>query len=345
MKQTFNWGIIGIGKIANKFAQDLRVTPNARLLAVASRSLDRAQQFAQQYDAEFSYGSYKEILNTPNLHAIYIATPHVSHCENTLMCLEHQIPVLCEKPFAMNANEVGRMISLARFQQTFLMEALWTRFLPTTHKVLELIEEGAIGELISVKADFGFKATFDPESRLFNPGLGGGSLLDVGIYPVFLALLLLGKPEGIKAVASIGPSRVDENCGIILQYTNNKMAMLHSSIIAQTPTEALICGSLGNIRINSRWHEPTSLTLLKEGEEPRDFFFDYNSNGYRYEIEEVMRCVRDGQQESDQLPLDFSMDLMNLLDQIRMKAGIYYPHHDALSKTIRVEGGTRFSMN
>ncbi len=345
MNQVFNWGIIGIGKIANKFAQDLQVTPNANLLAVASRSIEKAQGFAQQYGATFFYGSYEEILNTPDLHAVYIATPHVAHCENTLMCLEHQIPVLCEKPFAMNATEVRRMISLAQFQKTFLMEALWTRFLPSILKTLELIQQGLIGELISIKADFGFKAEFDPKSRLFNPGLGGGSLLDVGVYPVFLAQLLLGKPDHIRAVANIGLSRVDEDCGILLQYKNNKMALLHSSIVTETATEAMICGEKGNIRINTRWHEPTSITLLIAGEEPRDFFFDYNSNGYRYEIEEVMKCVRNGQTESELLSLDFSLDLMELLDEIRMKAGIYYPHHDALSRTIRVEGDSRFSMN
>ena len=345
MAKIFNWGIIGTGKIAHKFAEDLKVVKNAHLSAVASRSVGKAQQFAQQYNATFFYGSYKEILSCPDLDAVYIATPHVRHCENTLMCLEHQIPVLCEKPLAMNSGQVQRMVSLARFQKTFLMEALWTRFIPSITKTLELIESKVIGDVLSVKADFGFKAEFDPDSRLFNPGLGGGSLLDVGIYPVFLSLLLLGKPNSIKAMANIGPTRVDESCGILLQYPNHKMALLHSSIVAETETTALICGEKGNIRINSRWHEPTSITLLLDGEDPKDIFFEYSSNGYSYEIEEVIKCLSEGKTESDLLSLDFSLDLIELLDEIRLKAGIFYPNCDSITQTLKMERGSKFSMN
>lgn len=345
MSKVFNWGIIGLGKIAHKFAEDLQSVKNAKLVAVASRSVGKAQDFAQNYGATFFYGSYKEILSCPDLDAVYIATPHVSHCENTLMCLEHQIPVLCEKPLAMNAVQVKRMVSLARFQKTFLMEALWTRFLPSIKRTISLIEEGAIGEITSIKADFGFKADFDPDARLFNLGLGGGSLLDVGIYPVFLSLLLLGKPYSVKASASIGPTRVDESCGVLLQYAHNKLAMLHSSIVSKTDTIALICGEKGNIRINSRWHEPTSITLLLEGQEPKDIFFEYSTNGYSYEIEEVMQMIANDKLESDLLPLDFSLDLIELLDEIRLKAGIFYPNCDAITKTLRFEKGSKFSMN
>ena len=172
------------------------------------------------------------------------------------------------------------------------MEALWSRFLPSIQKVLSLIEKGTIGEVVSMKADFGFNAIFDPNGRLFDQRLGGGSLLDVGIYPVFLSLLLLGKPSQIQAMATIGKTNVDESCGILLKYPKNKMAILHSSIVTKTATEAFIYGEKGTIRINSRWHEPTSVTLLLDGKEPKDFFFDFNSNGYHYEAEEVMRCLR-----------------------------------------------------
>ena len=287
MAKTFNWGIIGLGKIAHKFAQDLQVIKSARLHAVASRSLSKAQDFAKIYHANHAYGSYEEILQCPRLDVVYIATPHTLHCTNAIMCLNNQIPVLCEKPFAMNAAEVRRMIAAAKNNNTFLMEALWTRFLPTIQKTLSLIKSGAIGEVLSLKADFGFRATFDPDSRLFNQQLGGGALLDVGIYPVFLSMLLFGKPTGIQAMATIGSTNVDESCGVLMKYTNNKMAVLHSSIVTKTPTEAYIFGEKGAIRINSRWHEPTSVTLLQNGKDPQDFFFQFDSNGYRYEAEEV----------------------------------------------------------
>jgi predicted dehydrogenase len=245
----------------------------------------------------------------------------------------------------MNAVEVEQMIGLAMEKQTFLMEAMWTRFLPTTAKVLEMIQSGMIGEVLSLKADFGFQGTFNPDRRLFNADLGGGSLLDVGIYPVFLSLLLFGKPDSIKAMATIGVTNVDENCGMLLSYGEDKMAMLYSSIITETPTEAYIFGEKGSIRINSRWHEATSVTVLLHDQEPKDYFFEFHSTGYRYEAEEVMRCVRAGQLESSILPLNFSRELMELLDRIRLEAGIFYPRFDQFSKDVLMEGDAGFSMN
>ncbi len=345
MAKTYKWGIIGLGKIAHKFAEDLNVAKRSKLWAVASRSKERATAFANTYQAPNAYGSYQEILQCSQLDAIYIATPHISHCLNTLMCLEHQIPVLCEKPFAMNANEVRRMISLAKFQNTFLMEALWTRFLPTTLKVMDLINKGTIGKVMSLQADFGFNATFNPDSRLFNQNLGGGALLDVGIYPVFLSLLLFGKPDHISATAHIGPTNVDESLGILFKYQEKQMAVLQASIITKTATEAVICGEKGIIRINSRWHEPTSLSLELHGKPAKDFFFDYTSNGYHYEIEEVVKCLDKGQKESKLMPLDFSLDLIELLDAIRIKAGIFYPQHDQFDEPVNVRSDDRFSMN
>lgn len=345
MSKTFKWGIIGLGRIAHKFAEDLQRIPNATLHAVASRSEEKAKTFAMQFNAPNFFGTYKEIFNCADLDVIYVATPHAMHCENVLMCLEHQVPVLCEKPFAMNSLEVKRMITLAKFQKTFLMEAMWTRFLPTTTKVLELIGKGKIGMVKSIRADFGFKAPFDPHHRLFNQSLGGGSLMDVGIYPVFLSLLLLGKPTSINAIANIGRTNVDENCGMLFKYPNNRMAVLQSSIVTNTGTEAYVFGDKGTIRINSRWHEPTSITLMEEGKDPKDFFFDFDSHGYRYEAEEVMRCLRNEKTESNLMSLDFSLDLIELLDTIRMKAGIYYPKTDDFSEAISAAESINFSMN
>ncbi len=180
-----------------------------------------------------------------------------------------------------------------------------------------------IGEVLSLKADVGFKAPFLPEGRLYNQDLGGGALLDVGVYPLFLSLLLFGKPDLIKAIASFGPTHVDEHCGMMLHYNESKMALLYCSITTDTPTEAYIFGEKGCIRINQCWQEATSITLLLEGEEPKDVFFEFHSTGYRYEMEEVMHCLADGLQESDRMPLNFSRDLMELLDRIRLEAGIF----------------------
>lgn len=327
MAKTYNWGIIGLGSIAHKFADALTVVPNARLHAVASRSAEKASKFAQQYNASHYYGNYEAIVHDREIDAIYIATPHNLHYQNTMMCLKQGIPVLCEKPFAINAKEAAGMIELARSNNIFLMEAFWTRFLPGIKKVLELIQSGAIGQIKMVKADFGFKAEFNPSSRLFDLDLGGGSLLDVGVYPLFLSLLLLGKPSSIKAISHIGRTGVDENCGIIFDYSNGEMANLFSSIVTDTITQAEIFGETGSIRIHKKWFMPSPVSLIK-GDKEEKFEFDFTGNGYNYEIEEVVKCLEEGKTESELLPLDFSLDLMELLDHVKKECGIHYPSHD-----------------
>ena len=323
MKQ-FKWGIIGLGRIAHKFAQDVSGSKQMKVHAVASRSLERAQEFARLYGATHAFGTYEEIVDA-DIDAIYIATPHIGHCENTLMCLYAGIPVLCEKPFAMNAEEVDKMISLAQDKEVFLMEALWTRFLPQTKKILEFIEGGLIGDVLSVKADFGFNPPFDPNKRLFNPQLGGGSLLDIGIYPVFLSLLILGRPNRVKAMATFAETGVDIDCGILLGYEGHRTAHLHSTFLAKTKTEAFIYGSLGTIHIQSRWHGPSWFSVVDEEGRTHNYHFECNHNGYLYEAEEVMHCVNKGMLESELMPLSFSSDLMDLLDAVREEAQIHYP--------------------
>lgn len=328
MAKTYNWGIIGPGKIAHKFAKDLDKLPNARLHAVASRSEERARAFALQYGAPYAYGSYEEITACPDLDVVYIATPHTGHCGDTLMCLQAGIPVLCEKPLAINSAQVKEMVDAARAGETFLMEAIWTRFTPSTVKALELIGHGAIGDVLSVKADFGFRPAFNPEGRLFNPALGGGSLLDIGIYPVFLALLALGRPAEIEALAYIGPTGVDEEVGMLFKYKGGQLAHLHSTIRSFTKTEAFIYGERGAIHLHTRWHEPTTLSLILEDRRPQDFRFDYHTNGYSYEAEEVMHCLDHGLKESPLLPLSFSQGLMATLDAVREKIGLRYPEDE-----------------
>ena len=326
MEKTFNWGVLGAGRIAHKFVQDLLTLPNARLHAVASTSAERAADFAQQYGAPHHFGSYDGLLTCPGLDVVYVATPHQGHAENSVMLLENGIPVLCEKPLAMNGRQVATMLDAAQRHDTFLMEALWTRFLPTTLKVLELVESGAIGQLQTLRADFGFRKEFDPTNRVFDPKQGGGSLLDVGIYPIFLSLLLLGKPRSIQATARLLPSGVDERCAMLLGYENGALAILDSGITMQTPCEAHLHGSEGTLKIHSRWHEPNpGLTLTRyDAPEPQAFPFERECIGYRYEAEAVMADLAAGRTENALVSRQFSRELMEILDAVRHEAGIFY---------------------
>ena len=318
------WGILGPGRIAHKFAQDLLTLPNAQLYAVASTDQQRADQFAQQYGAPHAFESYEGLLTLPDLDVVYVATPHVKHHENVLMLLNGGIPVLGEKPFAMNGQQVREMVDLARTKQVFLMEALWSRFMPSTEFALDLIKSGAIGKVVSVKADFGFRAPFDPEGRLFNKALGGGSLLDIGIYPLFLSYLILGKPTTVKALAAFGSTGVDEQCGMVLTYGEGQLALLDSTLRAQTDTTAVIQGETGQIKIHSRFHEAKGLTLRRGDQMATPFVFNRETFGYDYEAAHVMQCLAEGRTESPLWSLNDSLNLMDLLDAVRAETGIVY---------------------
>ncbi len=313
--KRYNWAILGLGKIAHKFAADLALLPNARLYACASRSQERSADFARQYGISQAFSSYEDLAACPDVDIVYIATPHSSHAEAALMCLEAGKAVLCEKPMAMNREEAQRMADAARMHRAFLMEALWTRFLPPTLQVLEWLEQGVIGKIQAVKADFGFEASFHPQSRLFDPALGGGALLDIGIYPAFLALLVLGIPQHIRAAASWGPTGVDEDTGIVFQYRNGAMAHLHANIRYETATEAFLYGELGRIHMHTRWHHTRQLTLRPKNGEPTVLTYDYPGYGYQFEAAEVMRCLDAGLMESPFWPLEKSLQLMDILDQ------------------------------
>lgn len=330
MQRTFNWGIVGLGRIARKFADDLKRVPGATLHAVAATDAGRARAFADEYGADFAYGRYEDLVGCPGLDVVYVATPHVGHCAAALLCLENDLPVLCEKPFAMHAGEARRMIETARRRQVFLMEALWTFFIPGVAKALDLVRNGEIGRLHTVKADFGFKTDFDPASRLFDPRLGGGSLLDIGIYPALLALDLFGKPDpaDIRAVATFGPSGVDESCVFTFRYPGNRLALGHSTVAANTPVQAWLHGTEGSVYLSPRWHHTPRIILSRyEGrdEHKTALEFPYEGWGYHFEAAHVMDCLREGRTESDRAPLDFTLGLMETLDAIRAQIGLEYP--------------------
>lgn len=322
------WGILGLGRIAHKFAQDLLTVPDATIQAVASTNQERANEFAAQYGATYAFGSYEGLLTCPDIDVVYVATPHVNHYENTLMLLKGGLPVLCEKPFAMNGQQVAEMVEMAHEKGVFLMEALWSRFMPTILKAKELIDTGAIGNVQMLKADFGFKATFTPEGRLFNKALGGGALLDIGIYPLFLSYLLLGKPQSIKASAAMGSTGSDEQCGMVLTYSDNKIALLDCTLTAKTDCVGLIYGDLGMIRIHGRFHESQVVSLEYDGQEPQVFTFARSTHGYEYEIRHVGQCLGNAHTESPLWSLNDSIALMGLLDGVREEAGIWYDQDD-----------------
>ena len=277
-----------------------------------------------KYKAIKYYDNYESLAEDPEVDIIYIATPHTLHCENTLMCLEHNKAVLCEKPFAINSYEAMKMIEKAKTKNLFLMEAIWTRFSPHIIKALEILSSGIIGEIKMIAADFGFKAVYDPQQRLFNIDLGGGSLLDIGIYPLFLSLLILGKPSEIKANATLNITGADETCSIILKYNDSKQAVLFSTLMANTRTEAIVYGTNGFLHILPQWFRPSDLKLCLNNGKSKKFNFKKQGFGYQYEAIEAMNCLISGKNESDILPLSFSFDLINLLDNIRHQTGIKY---------------------
>jgi predicted dehydrogenase len=326
MNDKIRWGILGGGKIAHKFASDLKFVTDAELTAIASRNRENAEAFQKEHNARMIFTSYEELAASPHVDVIYIATPHGLHHEHTLLCLNHRKAVLCEKAFALNLRQLTEMVSFARQQKVFLMEAFWTRFLPQFEKIKQLIASGEIGEIKLIQADFGFRASDSPAQRLFDPALGGGALLDIGIYPVFLAQTLLGKPTDIRALITPYPTKVDEQCAMIMKFENGALAVLSSTLAADTPVEALISGTKASIRMLNRFHNAISTIEVVSGKDdpvvidvPRE-----SGYGYQFEARHVNECLRKKLTESPVLTLQHSLDLMETLDKIRKACGIVY---------------------
>ncbi len=320
-----NWGILAPGHIARKFAEDLQYVAGARLAAVGSRSMDRAIAFAEEFGVAKAYGSYQELVNDPDVEIIYVASPHSEHHEHTLLCLQAGKHVLCEKAFALNTGQVREMTALAREKGLFLMEAIWSRFHPAILQTLEIVQSGQMGEIVHVQADFGFKAEYDVTKRLFNRDLAGGSLYDIGLYPLFISKLLLGVPAEIKALGTLTETGVDMNCSMALRYDSGATASLFSTFAAKTDTTCTIYGTSGQLFIQSRFHETTGLTLYPEEAMPQSISTERLGWGYSYEAEHVQNCIREGLTESPLLPHSFSLELMESLVEIRRQIGVVYP--------------------
>ncbi len=327
--KKYNWAILGCGHIAKKFASDLKLLPNANLYAAASRDWQKASDFKNEHGFEVAYGSYLEMVNDPKVDAVYIATPHSHHHEHALLCLNYKKAVLCEKAFAINKNEAAEMIACATENNTFLMEAFWTMFQPSFIKAMEILKSGELGKLQIVRSDFAFNAPFIEEKRLYNVNLGGGSLLDIGLYPVFAALTSLGKPKTVKTFAHFSSTGAEESISIIFKYPGGEMANLTSSFSSHSPTQTEYWCEKGYMVLNPRWYMPTKITLVKHGEEPQIFGTGHNEGtGYQYEAAHVMKCLDEGKIESDIMTWQTTLDLMETLDRIRIDAGIFFPDHD-----------------
>ncbi|TFG82434.1 MAG: Gfo/Idh/MocA family oxidoreductase [Spirochaetales bacterium] len=331
MGKTYNWAILGCGKIARKFTADLSLLPNARLHAAASRSIERAKSFAAEFGFRKAYGSYEEMVDDPEVDVVYIASPHSHHHEHAVLCSSHRKAVLCEKAFAINSREVESMIESARANDTFLMEAFWTRFQPSFLKAMEIIHSGELGELKMVRSDFAFNAEYDADKRLYNVDLGGGSLLDIGIYPIFMSLMALGKPSEIRTMASFSPTGAEETIMMSFGYPGGRMASLVSSFASHSPTQAEFWLENGYVRMNRQFNAPTSVTVFKKGGGERTITFPEGiGSGYELEAAHVMECLDSGKRESDLMPLSLSTDLMEILDRVRREAGIVFPRHDGV---------------
>ncbi len=314
--KTIRWGIIGLGSIANKFAKDLLTVKDAQLYAVASRSLEKADEFASAYNAVIAYSRYEDLVDDKNIDAVYIATPHALHKENTLLCLKKGIAVLCEKPFAMNSSEVEEMITCAKAKNTLLMEALWTYFLPHYQYVLQVLKNKTYGDILKLEADFGFFREFNNDARLFNKSLGGGSLLDIGIYPIFAALSTLEKPINIEANTTFFDNGADSTCNMTFNYKKNVKAYLKSSLLESLPTEAIFYCEKAIIKVNTMFHMPTTVSIIIDGKEDiKDF--GYNTIGYNYEIMHFNELIQLGKTESPIMSFEFSNQLISILDSVR----------------------------
>lgn len=328
MNKTIRWGILGCGKIARKFASDLALVKNAELYAVAARSIETASAFATEFGATKTYSSYQELVADKDVDVIYVATPHSMHYEHVLLCLQHKKAVLCEKAFAINANQTKEMIALARSQNVFLMEAFWTRFLPHYLKLKELIREQKIGTLQYIHAEFGFKPTEPIAPRIYDLNLGGGSLLDIGVYPVFLALDVLGVPDEIFANGFFASTRADEQCAMQFRYRSGATAQLFSTFQSHLATGADIVGDRGRLRLTHRFHGPTTqLEFYPSTVDTREIipFESAKGFGYEYEAQHVTDCLLNNLSESPIRKLDDTLLLMETLDRIREKIGLGYP--------------------
>ncbi|MDX9728921.1 MAG: Gfo/Idh/MocA family oxidoreductase [Bacteroidales bacterium] len=325
--KAYNWAILGTGNIANKFARALMLLDNAHLYAVGSRDAGRAEKFAGEYGFSKHYGSYQEMLADPGVDVVYISSPHTRHLENTLMALQNGKHVICEKPMSITAAEVSRMADEAKRRGLFLMEALWPPFQPSYLKADDILKSGKMGKLLHMRGKFAFISPYDPELRTYNLALGGGSLLDIGIYPVMDILRYLGEPENIVATSVFAPTGADESTAMIFRFSDGRLAEAYSSFANMGGVSTEFYCEKGNL-ILTRGRDRNQHLIIETQGDVDDRIFTPPAQGYQYEAAEVMSCLDKGLTESPVVPLSFSITLARILDEVRRKAGIRYPGRD-----------------
>jgi predicted dehydrogenase len=323
-KGKIKWGIIGLGTIAHQFANDLMLVEEAELVAVASRNLEKAQEFAEKYDCKKAYDSYDAIINDPEIDILYIATPHNSHAALTIKALQSNKHVLCEKPLALNYDDALQMINASKENNKFFMEAFWTRFNPSFREAFSKIKNGEIGEVKYINADFAFCANLEGiGNRNTDLKLGGGALLDIGVYPLFLCYIVLGIPNEILAKSNFHKTGADVQTSMILQY-ENAQAILHASFVSTSNIKATINGTKGRINLNTLWHEAQSYTLTVDNHE-EEHLLPTKGKGFTYEIEECHRCIKENRIESELWSHQNSLELIKIVDEVRNQIGLVYP--------------------
>ena len=323
--RKIKWGIIGLGNIAHQFAKDLMLIDDAELAAVASRNHEKSKEFAKQYNCQKAYSSDEAIINDPEIDILYIATPHSSHAALTIKALQHNKHVLCEKPIALNYNDALQMINASKANNNFFMEAFWTRFNPSFREAFSKIKNGEIGEVKYINADFAF-FTDNIEGvgdRKTDIKLGGGSLLDIGVYPLFLCYVILGIPMEILAKSNFHQTGADLQTSMILHY-ENAQAILHCSFVSNSNIKATINGTKGRINLNTLWYQAQSYTVTI-GEQEQEILLPTKGKGFTYEIEECHHCIKNDRIESALWSHQNSLDLISIVDQVRHQIGLEYP--------------------
>jgi predicted dehydrogenase len=319
------WGVLGTGNIAAQFATDLALYPEGQITAVGSRSLASADRFADRFAITGRHGDYRSLVADKNVDAVYVATPHTLHEECALLAIELGKPVLVEKPFTINAAQASRVIAAARDRKVFVMEAMWTRFLPHITLLRELINQGLLGDIRSLTADFGELFPFDPEFRAFDPVLAGGALLDLAVYPISLASMILGAPQSLSAVSTFTTTGVDAQTAVTLLYDDGRMAVVFASIEAKTATRASVNGTLARLEIEGDFLAPATMHLIGEDGSSREYSVPHEGRGLRHQVIEVERCIGEGLLESPVMSLDETLQIMMTMDEARRQIGLSFP--------------------
>ncbi len=326
MTDPLRWGILGAGGIAASFVEDLSLLAGADVVAVGSRAQQSADAFADRFAIAHRHASYEALVADPDVDVVYVATPHPYHFPATMLAISAGKNVLCEKPFMLNAAQAEEVVAAARSAGVFCMEAMWTRFLPHVVRIRELLASGSLGDVWLVMADFGVRFDVDPAHRVFDPALGGGALLDLGVYPLSFASMCLGAPVEVHAVASTSVTGVDAWTSVVLGYDEGRQALVNTTLAADGPTRAAIVGTEGRIEVDRHFFTPSTFTLIARDDAVVERFDQpHEGGGLRHQAAEVARCLREGRLESGVMPLDETISIMRTLDEVRRQIGLVYP--------------------